>query len=73
MKLESDQFVLWGLGLDLLLVIMVLIIINNYYLDRISAFTKFVRGFDAATAVSIVFPCSSSPSSVTNKIDPIAV
>lgn len=42
------------------------------YLDRISAFTKSVRGFDAATAVSTVFPISSSPSSVMNSIEPIA-
>lgn len=38
-----------------------------------SAFTKSVRGFDAATAVSTVLPISSSPSSVINKTEPIAV
>lgn len=38
-----------------------------------SALTKSVRGFDAATAVSTVFPISSSPSSVTNRIEPNAV
>lgn len=42
------------------------------YLDRISAFTKSVLGFEAATAVSTVFPISSSPSSVMNRIEPIA-
>lgn len=42
------------------------------YLDRISAFTKSVLGFDAATAVSTVLPISSSPSSVMNRIEPIA-
>lgn len=37
-----------------------------------SAFTRSVRGFDAATAVSVL-PVSSSPSSAMNKIDPIVV
>lgn len=43
------------------------------YLDRISAFTRSVRGFDAATAVSTVLPNSSSPSNVINSIEPMAV
>lgn len=43
------------------------------YLDLISALTRSVRGFEAATAVSTAFPMSSSPSSIMNKIEPIAV
>lgn len=42
------------------------------YFERISALTRSVLGFDAATAVSTVFPISSSPSSVMKRIDPIA-
>lgn len=46
---------------------------RKIYLDRMSAFTRSVRGFDAATAVSTALPVSSSPSSVMNRIEPIVV
>lgn len=42
------------------------------YFERISALTRSVLGLDAATAVSTVFPMSSSPSNVIKRIDPIA-
>lgn len=48
-------------------------IAKTIYLDRMSAFTRSVRGFDAATAVSTALPMSSSPSSIMKRMDPIVV